>query len=96
MASVNLDYYRPEAAPTHGDDRIRCAGTGGVLEVRDGKIHLINQNGVQIITPTEAPELLESFLNGTPVMEAEEIFYLTRVALAAKKAANQHNTVNIM
>lgn len=96
MASVNLDYYRPETAPTHGDDRIRCAGTKGVLEVMDGRIHLINQNGVQIITPTEAPELLESFLNGTPVMEADEIFYLTRVALAAKKAANQHNTVNIM
>ncbi|MGH2352045.1 MAG: Gfo/Idh/MocA family protein, partial [Chloroflexota bacterium] len=33
IATVTLDYLRPEAAPTHGDERIRLAGTGGVVEV---------------------------------------------------------------
>ena len=45
IASVNVDYYRPEKAPSHGDDRIRCVGTEGVLEVASGKISLMNQEG---------------------------------------------------
>ena len=32
VASVTLDYLRPEAAPTHGDERLRIAGTRGVIE----------------------------------------------------------------
>jgi hypothetical protein len=50
MASVNLDYYRPASAPTHGDDRIRCAGTAGVLEVMNGKITLSDRPGIGLIS----------------------------------------------
>ena len=32
VASVTLDYLRPETAPTHGDERLRIAGTRGVIE----------------------------------------------------------------
>ena len=32
VASVTLDYLRPAAAPTHGDERLRIAGTRGVIE----------------------------------------------------------------
>ena len=32
VASVTLDYLRPESAPTHGDERLRIAGTRGVVE----------------------------------------------------------------
>jgi predicted dehydrogenase len=32
VASVTLDYLRPENAPTHGDERLRIAGTLGVIE----------------------------------------------------------------
>src|SRR5262249_261546 len=32
VASVTLDYLRPEPAPTHGDERLRIAGTRGVIE----------------------------------------------------------------
>ncbi len=88
MASVSLDYYRPSTAPTHGDDRIRCVGTEGILEVRDEKIHLMNKDGVQTIEPTHAPELLEEFLAGNDLLSPDEIFYLTRVALVAREAAD--------
>ena len=27
FASANIDYLRPRGAPTHGDDRVRVAGT---------------------------------------------------------------------
>ena len=89
MASVNIDYYRPQTAPTHGDDRIRCVGERGVLEVRDGKIYLLNRHGSQVIEAKEAPELLSEFLDGKEPISAHEIFYLTKVALMARDSADK-------
>ena len=83
IGSMNLDFYRPKGAATHGDDRIRLAGTKGVLEVRNGKIILITEGQTQILEPDPAPELLEEFLTGKGI-PAEEIFYLTKVALTAR------------
>src|SRR5262249_15784570 len=31
-ATLTLDYLRPETAPSHGDERVRIAGTRGVIE----------------------------------------------------------------
>src|SRR5690606_40743306 len=31
MGSVNIDYLRPQNAPSHDDDRIRVAGTQGEI-----------------------------------------------------------------
>ena len=95
MASVSLDYYRPQTAPTHDDDRIRCVGTDGILEVRDGKIHLMNANGVQCISPSPAPELLECFLQKQDLIPPEELFYLTRVALLAREASDTGKTITM-
>jgi predicted dehydrogenase len=95
MASVTLDYYRPEIAPTHDDDRIRCVGTEGILEVRDGMIHLMNRDGVRTIAPDPAPELFTCFLKGNDLLSPDEIFYLTRVALLARESADTQATVAI-
>lgn len=83
IGAMNLDFYRPAGAATHGDDRVRCAGTQGVLEVRDGKVILITPEKTEIMEPEPAPELLEEFLAGGGI-PAEEIFYLTRVALRTR------------
>ncbi len=95
MAAINLDYYRPALAPTHDDDRIRVAGTEGVLEVREGKVFLMNGEGCVTLTPEEAPELLDSFLDGWEIVPAEDVFYLTRVALCARLAADRGERVEI-
>ena len=88
MASVTLDYYRPRLASTHGDDRVRCVGSDGIIEVSHGRIHLINGDGEQWIEPPTAPELLDTFLNGEDIITAEEILYLTKVALVARESAD--------
>jgi len=41
---IHADFLRPAAAATHGDDRIRIAGSKGVLEVRDGRCKLITES----------------------------------------------------
>ena len=95
LCSVNLDFFRPMGAETHGYDRIRCVGTRGVLEVRDGRIYLSDEKTDRVITPTEAPDLLGEFVDGGTPIPADEIFYLTGVALAARDAADQNKTVAI-
>jgi predicted dehydrogenase len=40
-ALVHADFLRPAAAATHGDDRLRIAGSEGVLEVMGGRCRLI-------------------------------------------------------
>lgn len=95
LCSVNLDYYRPSGAHTHGDDRIRCVGTAGVLEVRDGKIYLSDATLSTVITPDPAPDLLGEFIDGKTPIDPKEIFYLTRVAIAARDAADLQQTLEI-
>src|SRR5439155_548896 len=45
---VHADYFRPEKTPTHGDDRLRVAGTKGIVEVRAGCCTLLGENGVEL------------------------------------------------
>jgi len=40
-AIVHADFLRPAAADTHGDDRLRIAGSEGVLEIIGGRCRLI-------------------------------------------------------
>jgi predicted dehydrogenase len=49
-ATINIDYFRPETADTHGDDRLRVAGERGVVEVMN--------NEATLITPTESTHKL--------------------------------------
>lgn len=94
LASASIDYYRPETAPTHGDDRVRCVGDSGVIEVAGGEITLIDKNGVTRWTPTEAPDLTELFLRGEG-MEQEEIFRITEAAICARDAADTKKCIAI-
>ena len=95
IASVNIDYYRPETATTHGDDRIRCVGTKGVLEVCGGKVLLVSQDGVVEYHPNSSPNLLAEFLADNILISKEELFYITKVAIAANESAKTEKIIMI-
>lgn len=95
MASVNIDYCRPAAAPTHADDRLRIVGTQGVIEVRRDKYTVITQDEVREFDPMPAPKLAVDFLLGREEVTAQEAFYLTKVALAAREAADSKKEISI-
>ncbi len=40
---VHADFLRPASAKTHGDDRLRLAGSKGMVEVRDGRCLLTTE-----------------------------------------------------
>lgn len=94
LASASIDYLRPDSAPSHGDDRVRAAGTEGVLEVRGGKIFWIGPDGEQILEP-EKPDrhLFSDFVlelsGGRPALVSDrETLELTRACLLAREAAD--------
>ena len=95
IASVNVDYYRPVTASTHGDDRIRVVGTEGVIEVFGDRYVLINKDGETVNYPTEAPMLACDYLFDREEITAEEIFMLTKVALSARESADRKQKIRI-
>ena len=96
-AVFNLDYLRPAAAPTHGDDRLRIAGSKGVLEVRDAgrRLHVITGQEDTPTWPLQQPERgpFADFVagiegRGTTLISADEAFEITAFAIQAAAAAN--------
>ncbi len=95
MASVNIDYCRPAAAPTHADDRLRIVGTEGVLEVRRDHYTLITADAVREFAPEPAPKLAVEFLNKCEDVSAADALYLTKVALAARDSADANKEIEL-
>ena len=100
MGSVNIDYLRPATAPTHDDDRIRIAGTEGVIEVREGKVYLINNaaQGIQELPLQSGGEIFTEFMaqvrgNGKCMVTAEDSFYVTEAALRARQSADEERVI---
>ncbi len=103
VASARLDYLRPTAAPTHGDDRLRIAGSAGVIEIRS------DFNDLQLITPDEPPrelvaEPVEDFFTSfvrairedrPQVITAEDSLRMTEVVLKARDAADRMAVVEL-
>lgn len=94
-AMTNLDYLRPESAPTHGDDRLRIAGSEGVLEVwgAENRVQLITAaDGSRELELAEPVDFFADFLNelageGEHLISQEDAFRLTEICLKAREAA---------
>jgi predicted dehydrogenase len=96
---INFDFLRPSSSPTHGDDRVRVAGTEGILEVRGGRIYLINKDGASEPSLQEGPTAWEAFVgayNGKPgLITTEGSIEATRAALLARESADNGKAITI-
>lgn len=52
---VHADFLRPASARTHGDDRLRLAGSRGIAEVRDGRCLLTTEGRPETDITDTAP-----------------------------------------
>lgn len=101
MASVSADVMRPAAAPTHDDDRLRVVGSEGILEVRGGKVFVIDGNGERELNLVQSEaELFEEMVlemcgKGKCRVSAEDSFFATRVALSARESQDTGKSVPI-
>lgn len=100
-AMVHADYLRPPGAPTHGDDRLRLAGTSGLLEVRDDRCWLTTASAHEDITESvavrgEALDMLEAALQGeTQWYSTAESLKTAAVLLQCRKAADAREWVGL-
>jgi predicted dehydrogenase len=93
-AAVHADFLRPAAAPTHGDDRLRLAGSEGVVEVRQSRCTLITADrGPADITDLDtgadlARDLVAALDGDASVYGTEPSLYLARVLLISRQAVD--------
>lgn len=85
------DYYRPSGCSTHGDDRMRCVGTKGILEVSGGIVKL-NDGKERIIDYDVERHIFDEFIDSvygthTRRTHAEYTFDVTEAALKARDSA---------
>jgi predicted dehydrogenase len=101
--ALTLDYLRPETAPTHGDERVRIAGTKGVIEtvLIEEKVKIISAaKGPRELPLPEQPDIFTSFVrhlkgDGPLPIGREEAFRITEVALKAQQAAESGKAVSL-
>ena len=102
-ASARLDYCRPAAAPTHGDDRLRVAGNLGVIESMEHgeKIVLITQDeGPRELALGEKVDQFADFvtsIEGDSACEvpAEDCFRMTEICLKLREAAGSGSVADL-
>lgn len=101
-AGVRLDYLRPEAAGSHGDDRLRVAGTDGVVECLHEQVTLItDKREPHRVTalPTHVPlfvDFLDAVYNGAkPLLTAEECIRVTEIMIKTRQAADERRVVAV-
>lgn len=102
-ALVRLDYLRPATAATHGDDRLRIAGTRGVIEYRegDGLTLLTDHAALQRITAPPGDRLLfadflDFLYHGKPhLISRDDVFRVTEIVLKAREAAETGRGVRL-
>ncbi len=99
---VHADYSRPAKAASHGDDRLRVAGSLGVLEVRDGRCLICTHDQAeQDITDEVQPRSIAAEMYDA-VLGKDNAWYgtaqsleMARVLLTARDAADQQKTLPI-
>lgn len=102
IASVDIDLMRPAGAVTHGDDRLRIAGEKGVIEVFQGKVELITEEGTtypELETPPLGcfSKLVYDLQDQSPdlVSETELTLKVTRAALTAQASADRNCELSV-
>lgn len=100
---LRMDYLRPKSAPTHGDDRLRLAGTKGILEYQPstGVTLMTGERPPEVIKELPAPkflftDFLESiYLGKTHRLTESDVFRVNEIVLLARESADRHQIVRL-
>jgi hypothetical protein len=98
-----MDYFRPASAGSHGDDRLRLAGTKGIAEYMAATGVTVVSTGAKPRKVEQLPEggsvfidYLEAVYNGKPeTLTLTDIYRVTEITLRAHEAAERHAIVKI-
>lgn len=103
VALLNMDFLRPGTAPSHGDDRLRLAGTKGVLEYQ-------GSTRLTLMTAARAPAVVEQlpreqllfldflasvYLGRPSGLSLADIFRVNEIVLLARESAERRRVVSL-
>jgi predicted dehydrogenase len=101
-ATLRMDYLRPATVPGHGDDRLRLAGTRGIVEYKEETgVTVLGPRGKRTVTdlPPQgsvfADFLRATYLAAAPGLTWEQIVRANRATLAAHEASQSGTIVPI-
>lgn len=103
-ATVSIDYFRPENAPTHGDDWIRIVGTNGVIQASGVKnecsVISSDKGAYQHPVASAKDRIYKKFI--TNIIEGVDnsairdvSFMLTKICLLADEASEKKMTLGV-
>ncbi|MBM3811348.1 MAG: Gfo/Idh/MocA family oxidoreductase [Acidimicrobiia bacterium] len=103
VALLRMDYLRPQKAVTHGDDRLRLAGTKGIAEymAATGVTVVSNARAQEVVRdlPAEGSlfvEFLDWIYNNKPMsLSWKEIYRGHQIVLGAREAGEKHRIVKL-
>jgi predicted dehydrogenase len=103
IATVTLDYLRPATAPTHADERLRIAGTRGVIETAliERKVMLISEGKPPHTIPLSPQadiftQFARSLRGAAPSpFSLHEACRITEIAIKAQQAADTKAVVSL-
>jgi hypothetical protein len=98
-----MDYYRPETAAAHGDDRLRLAGTEGVAEYSEaGGVTLVSNSSKLTVIDKLPPagsvfvDFLENaYMNRPATLSLEDIYRACEITVGANEAALTGRVVSL-
>lgn len=96
LATIEVHWLSPEAAPYHGDYRLVLTGTEGTAEARwtDNELRVTTHRAAPRLVPLSPPQsVVDDFLlaisrGAAPAIRTPEVLTATRVALLAQSTAN--------
>ena len=102
VSVLHMDYLRPDAAEGHGDDRLRVAGTSGIVEFQEhGGLKLVHAKRKEALISPLPPDrglfvdFLDSVYNGKPPgLSLHEIYRANEIVLAARESAETGRLVS--
>jgi predicted dehydrogenase len=100
-ATLRMDYLRPAGSKTHGDDRLRLAGTKGIVEYQERSGVIVSgPKGDRKVEPPPNGSVFLDFLRATylgekPALSWKEIVAVNLATLAAHEAAETGKAVTI-
>ncbi len=99
-AIIHMDYLRPLNAITHGDDRVRIAGTEGIIEIMNGKAFLLKSGELEIIKTENRKDMFGDFIahlegKGTCRISTEDSLKVTELCLKARQSAQESQSMQL-
>ncbi len=96
LATIEVHWHSPEAAPYHGDYRLLLTGTEGTADVRWARNELTvatHHTAPRLIPLPAARSVVEDFFiaiatDSAPIIRTHEVLTATRVALLAQSMVN--------